>query len=115
MTAPARIFRNWLENFTIFVSFTTQACEPQFKQIQDDSFQKAKQKLEMVSVVTKDTIDLKERVESLRDELDLLMQKLMSDERKWETIMMMQVVVATFYHLRLIENFACYTTLINLF
>lgn len=83
-----------------YLSFLRQACEPQFKQLQDDSFHKAKEKLEMVTVVTKETIDLKERAGSLRDQLDLLMQKLMSDERKWETIMMMQVVVAKFYHLR---------------
>lgn len=64
--------------------------------------------MELVNIVTKETIDLKERVEGLRDQLDLLMQKLMSDERKWETIMMMQVVVVRVHCL--IEKFAYYST-----
>lgn len=45
----------------------------------------------MVSVVTSGTVELKETLANLRDQLDLLMQKLMANERKWETIMMMQV------------------------
>lgn len=79
-----------LENFNVFL-FSNKACEPQFKQLQDDSFQKAKQKLEMVNVATTETVELRDKLASLKDKLDLLMQKLMSNERKWENIMMMQV------------------------
>jgi hypothetical protein len=54
-----------------------------------------------VNVVTSETIELKKTLSDLRDQLDLLMQKLMSNERKWETIMMMQVcksdIKLTFY------------------
>lgn len=49
------------------------------------------QKLEMVNVVTAETVDLRIKLEILNDQLDLLMQKLMKNERKWEIIMMMQV------------------------
>lgn len=45
----------------------------------------------MVSVVTATTIELRAKSAMLKDELDLLMQKLMTNERKWEAIMMMQV------------------------
>jgi hypothetical protein len=45
----------------------------------------------MINVVTAETAELKEKLACLKDELDLLMQKLMSNERMWETIMMMQV------------------------
>ena len=41
--------------------------------------------------MTAETAELTKRLGDLKDERDLLMQKLMSDERKWETIMMMQV------------------------
>lgn len=45
----------------------------------------------MVNVVTAKTVELKATLDDLNDQLDLLMQKLMSNERKWESIMMMQV------------------------
>lgn len=45
----------------------------------------------MVAIVTAETNELKEKSDNLKDRLDLLMQKLMSNERKWEIIMMMQV------------------------
>jgi hypothetical protein len=67
-----------------------QACEPQFKQLQDESFAKAKQKLEMVDEVTNKTMEMRETLTRLQNESDFLMQKLMADERKWERIMMMQ-------------------------
>lgn len=73
----------------IFLIF--QACEPQFKHLQDECFQQAKEKLEMVSTVTAETAIFRSKLENLNDQLDLLMQKLMSDERRWENIMMMQV------------------------
>lgn len=60
-------------------------------ELQNNSFQKAKERLEMVNVVTTETVALNETLASLKDQLDLLMQKLMSNERKWEEIMMMQV------------------------
>jgi hypothetical protein len=47
----------------------------------------------MVSVVSLETIDLTMKLDLLKDQLDLLMQKLMSDERKWESIMMLQVKI----------------------
>lgn len=40
---------------------------------------------------------MRRNLNQLRDELDLLMQKLMSNERKWEMIMMMQVCSTSFY------------------
>lgn len=45
----------------------------------------------MVNVVTSTTQELKAKLAMLKDKLDLLQQKLMANERKWETIMMMQV------------------------
>jgi hypothetical protein len=45
----------------------------------------------MVNFVTTETAELTTKLANLKDLLDLLMQKLMSNERKWETIMMMQV------------------------
>jgi hypothetical protein len=74
-----------------------QACEPQFKHIQDECFQKAKEKLEMVTTVTAETAIFRVKLENLNDQLDLLMQKLMSDERRWENIMMMQVSLCMIY------------------
>lgn len=68
-----------------------QACEPQFKQLQDEAFGKAKEKLELVNQVINTSDEMKSELTRLRDESDLLMQNLMSDERKWELIMMMQV------------------------
>jgi hypothetical protein len=47
----------------------------------------------MVNVVSLETIDLTAKLDLLKDQLDLLMQKLMSDERKWESIMMLQVTI----------------------
>lgn len=47
----------------------------------------------MVNVVTAESFRLKAMSADLKDQLDLLMQKLMSNERKWEEIMMMQVRV----------------------
>jgi hypothetical protein len=52
---------------------------------------KAKEKLEMVSTVKKQTNEMRMELTRLTDESDLLMQQLMSAERKWENIMMMQV------------------------
>lgn len=49
------------------------------------------QKLQMVNIVTAETVDQRKKLEDLNDRLDLLMQKLMKNERQWETIMMMQV------------------------
>lgn len=85
-------YKSW-EFSTCPSLFLRQACEPQLKELQDDSFQKAKEKLEMVTSVTSETVQLKEKLSNLRDQLDLLMQKLMANERKWETIMMMQVII----------------------
>jgi hypothetical protein len=45
----------------------------------------------MVNTEIAKTSDMRRNLTRLQDELDLLMQKLMSNERKWETIMMMQV------------------------
>jgi hypothetical protein len=73
----------------IFVYF--QACSPQFKQLQDEAFLNAKEKLENVEVVKETTLVMRSDLTRLRDELDLLMQKLMANERKWEMIMIMQV------------------------
>lgn len=66
-------------------------CEPQFKLLQDESFQKAKEKLEMVKPVTNRTMELTKRLDDLKDKLEMMMQTLMHSERKWENIMMMQV------------------------
>lgn len=77
-----------------------QACEPQFKQLQDEWFQAAKEKLEMVTTVTAETAVLKAKSEHLSDQLDLLMERLMSDERKWENIMMMQVSLKLFWSIK---------------
>ena len=66
-------------------------CEPQFKLLQDESFQKAKEKLEMVKPVTNRTMELTKRLNDLKDQLEMMMQTLMHSERKWENIMMMQV------------------------
>jgi hypothetical protein len=49
----------------------------------------------MVNVQTAETAALSQKLARLKDQLDLLMQKLMSNERKWETIMMMQVRLKT--------------------
>ncbi|CAO1413909.1 unnamed protein product [Diamesa serratosioi] len=65
-------------------------CEPQFKHLQDESFQKTKEKLEMVKAVTNRTIELRLRLAGLKDQLEMMMQTLMYSERKWENIMMMQ-------------------------
>lgn len=70
-------------------------CEPQFKLLQDESFQKAKEKLEMVKPVTNRTIVLTKRLADLKDQLEMMMQTLMHSERKWENIMMMQVCYLT--------------------
>lgn len=43
--------------------------------------------------MTLETMELRDKLANLRDQLDLLMQKLMANERKWETIMMMQVIM----------------------
>lgn len=48
--------------------------------------------MELVNVETEKTEVMRKDLTRLRDESDLLMQKLMSNERKWETIMMMQVI-----------------------
>lgn len=45
----------------------------------------------MVTSVTADSAVLKAKYEHLCDQLDLLMERLMTDERKWENIMTMQV------------------------
>lgn len=45
----------------------------------------------MVKIKNVETATLSLKLTQLKDQLDLLMQKLMFDERKWETIMMMQV------------------------
>ncbi|KAG5676297.1 hypothetical protein PVAND_006144 [Polypedilum vanderplanki] len=66
------------------------ACNPQFKQLQDEAFVKAKEKLEMVEKVKIETEEMRKKLTRLEDESDLLMQNLMADERKWEMIMMMQ-------------------------
>jgi uncharacterized protein YigA (DUF484 family) len=50
-----------------------------------------------VNSVTVETARLRTILEGLRDRLDLLMQKLNSNERKWETIMMMQVRMASHF------------------
>jgi hypothetical protein len=47
--------------------------------------------LENVNVVQETTIVMRCNLTQLQDELDLLKQKLMANERKWEMIMMMQV------------------------
>jgi uncharacterized protein Yka (UPF0111/DUF47 family) len=52
---------------------------------------KAKEQLETVTLVTESTEEMRKDLTRLENESDLLMQKLMSNERKWETIMMMQV------------------------
>ncbi|KAL7039565.1 hypothetical protein ACKWTF_000026 [Chironomus riparius] len=66
------------------------ACEPQFKQLQDEAFAKAKEKLELENDIIQTTDKMKNELMQLKDESDLLMQNLMCNERKWEQIMMMQ-------------------------
>lgn len=66
-------------------------CEPEFKILQDQCFAKAKEKLEMVDPVCQKTLKLEAQRDKLRSNLDFLMEKLMCIERKWETIMKMQV------------------------
>lgn len=88
--------------------FLRQACEPQFVELQNNSFQKAKEKLEMVNAVSAETIRLTAMSANLKDQLDLLMQKLMSNERKWEEIMMMQVRVIFYCTITFFEAFLYY-------
>lgn len=52
----------------------------------------------MVQPVCEETQKSEMKLACLKDHLDLLMQKLMADERKWETIMMMQVKLVLLYH-----------------
>lgn len=54
----------------------------------------------MVTTVTADTAVLKAKYEHLSDQLDLLMERLMSDERRWENIMMMQVNARHVFNVR---------------
>ncbi|CRK86481.1 CLUMA_CG000430, isoform A [Clunio marinus] len=86
------------------------ACEPQFQQLQNNSFEKAKEKLKLIDTVTVKTNELQETLRNRKDQMDLLMQKLMFDERRWESIMMMQgiqselllVVIIIERHMRLV-------------
>lgn len=66
-------------------------CEPEFKLLQDQCFAKAKDKLELVNPVCQKTLKLEAKRDALKSNLDLLMEKLMCIERKWENLMKMQV------------------------
>lgn len=59
----------------------------------------------MVNAATVETVELSHNLAKLKDQLDFLMQKLMSNERKWETIMMMQVKPRNKYRLVKIKVF----------